>query len=881
MVGLNFGSRAQSLIGAPNKPAPIDGNMSASQCKAAKMCWRWWWFSKLGRLPQIEKQHFFAGTALHAVGERYLKREATDWLGLFPTGWDARLDPDSVAFIQAAAEHAVTKGLWQYSPTMKVEEPIAMLVGERFLDHRGMPLLARADTTIDERGIRRTTKLTTMLDGSPLPSGYDDLPVFVGYIDSVDLDMIIPRIDDIKSAKTRRYTLSPARLATDLQLGAYAAWALARRQDAQQAQVRHLYFLKDPDASEPAFVSEAMLSVTQVRELWAEIIQIGRIMKEIREKVPVIVDPERPYNRVDNFKAIEGACDQGKDRIKEGCKAYGGCPMQDACFHRSMPAEVLKRLETPSMMSLVKRVTAPMPIAFGLNFGSSHLSTPPPAAKDTHMPFTSSAPSFPVGSDCYLLDQVNKKVQFRARILAHPKPGEAKIALWPHPDREPYWAALPPDYLIDMLISELMATPSPMAKVTGYHEELVNAGLGAGNEWKDMHGTINTSPVTSPPASAHPSPLTGYTGPAAPPQASDGFADTKISRPPRDAATPLGTIPLVHSPGITMTMLQVPASQAPAASKGQALAQQMNAAVAAEAANQVPAPAFEPRVGDVVEFLPTAHKFWAAFAGKKATVTDVSLGENQLIVSVNCEGTEYPDLQSGRFKLFSRPAPLPAKPAAPAATSAVLAQSTVATATSGGPVPSGVPVPQQTIPGVPLLPATLEEAQALVGKSVVFKAKGSPVPFNAPLAAVSDVGPTLLGHTHPWDTVERLSLMTPTDIPGAKPPKVVKLTAEQKKAAKAKEEMDKLVAAKPFMLRQAHALVEATVKGEGKVTKKAFEALLDMLSLALQHEQDLLARAGGAPAPVAAPSPATVEMAAALQAARDNLDLVAAQLGLA
>ena len=71
VVSLNL-APAMVPLSIPSKPVPIDGNMSASQCKAAKMCWRWWWASKEGRLPTPEKQHFFTGTALHAVGERYL-----------------------------------------------------------------------------------------------------------------------------------------------------------------------------------------------------------------------------------------------------------------------------------------------------------------------------------------------------------------------------------------------------------------------------------------------------------------------------------------------------------------------------------------------------------------------------------------------------------------------------------------------------------------------------------------------------------------------------------------------------------------------------------------------------------------------------------------
>ena len=500
------------------------------------------------------------------------------------------------------------------------------------------------------------------------------------------------------------------------------------------------------------------------------------------------------------------------------------------------------------------------------------------------MPFGApSAPSFLPGQDAYIIDETDKSTQFRARVLAHPAPGKVTVGLWPHPDREPNWALLPLVYKHDLDIGLFFSSPSPMAKVIGYQECLVKAGVADPNVWADLAGHLNTYPESSgTPGQTVSPPLTGHTGQPTMPNASDGFQDVRITRPPRDpASTPLGltATPLIHSPNVTMTMLPVPPNQAQAANKGQALAAQLANAVAAEKANEVPPPAFEPKVGDMVEFLPTTtHKFWAGFAGKHATVTDVSLGQDQLMVSVICDGVEYPDLQSGRFRLVSRPAPAAVKPPVPNT-------GTVTTATSGGPVPPAIPagataVPQQTVPGVSLLPPTLEAAQALVGKSVVFQAVHQAMGFNAVVEAVDAEGVTILKNKYAWAQVARLSQLTPTDIPGAKPPKPVKLTKEQKAEAKAQEEKAAQLADRMNALNQAHQLVAAVLKGEGKVTKKAFETLLPLLEEAVVWQGELTATATGG-APVVAPSPATPEIAAALQAARDNLDLVAANLGLA
>jgi hypothetical protein len=814
---------------------------------------------------------------LHAVAERYLRGDCISWESLFPPGWDAGLEDAAKDFIPFAANEAITRALWEAVPGIKVEEPIALLVGREFVDERGMPLLARPEPFTDKEGVRRMAPLRHMFDGSPLPRGYDRLPPLIGFIDLANLQLPTPRVTDHKTSRNRKYATTKAKLEINRQITCYGAWALAIRKDAQEFEGEHISLLKDLTAPEPAFSTKHIFPLEVVRQRWLEVIQIAEDMQGIRRKLPVVVDLANPHNRLDGFRGVHGAVDDGPKRAKESCNAFGRCPLYSACHGQSPMAEVVKRIDTPSMMGLIRTITAPTPhLTFGLNFHSSI-----PTTKDTHMPFAPAGPiTHNVGSDVYIIDETDKSVQFRARILARLPNGKSAVGLWPHPDIEPHWPALPAIYKVDLDPATFFATPAPNSRIGGYQAELVNAKVPDENAWYDTKGNLNAFPEKgAPTAPAHPSPLTGHTGPAAAPTAADGFQDVKLTRPPRDpASSPLGTIPLVHSPGISVTMTPPPP---PAASKGQALATQMQAAVAAEAANQVPPPNFEPKIGDVVEFLPApAHRFWTGFAGKHATVTDVSLGQDQLIVSVSCEGVEYPDLQSGRFKLVSRPTPVPAKPADSPThermrqASSALAQSSTATATSGGPVPGAVPVPQQTVPGVSLLPPTLEAAQALVGKSVVFQAAGA-APFNAPLTAVSDVGPTLMGYTHPWDTVVRLSLLTPTDIPGAKP---LKLTAAQKKEAAAKEEADAAYAQRHLALAKAHELAAAVVKGDGKATKKAFETILEHLIVAVAYQTEI---SGGAPAPAPAASPGTPEMAAALQAARDNIDLVAAQLGLA
>ena len=172
----------------------ISLNLSASQRKCWKRCKRLWWLERQAKLPQRDAMHFKVGHALHAVAERYLKRESKDWGSLFPDGWDKGLDDDGKEYVPFAAKQAIELGLWQAVDGILVEEPIAMLVGREFTDDRGMPFLARATDFVDEHGIRRIAGLKCMLDGSPLPAGYNRLPPMVGFIDLAGLTTTVPFI---------------------------------------------------------------------------------------------------------------------------------------------------------------------------------------------------------------------------------------------------------------------------------------------------------------------------------------------------------------------------------------------------------------------------------------------------------------------------------------------------------------------------------------------------------------------------------------------------------------------------------------------------------------------------------------------------------------
>jgi hypothetical protein len=364
--GLNYGGAQVGVV--PRQPAApivmpfapmpeadeehLEAHCSASQIKTKERCIRLWWAEKIAKLARSDKMHFRVGHALHAVAERYLSRAAATWEGLFPADWDKGLDEEGRNFVLFAAKEAVTLGLWQAVEGIEVECALALLVGKEWLDDRGMPLIATCETGFNKHGVREIKRLTGLLDGRPLPPGYNRLRPFVGFVDVAALQLPIPRISDHKSARNRRYALSKEKLAKDRQVNCYAAWALGRRRDAVECEVEHIVFLKNPDAPEPSYNTKAVIPIADVRARWLEVIEHAEDMKLVSELVPVEIDKEHPYNRADRWKSVRGAVDESPERAKEACSAYGGCPFKDVCHGRATAAEVVKRLDSPSMMDI-------------------------------------------------------------------------------------------------------------------------------------------------------------------------------------------------------------------------------------------------------------------------------------------------------------------------------------------------------------------------------------------------------------------------------------------------------------------------------------------------------------------------------------------------
>lgn len=344
------------------------GHISASQVKTAQMCLRKWAFDKVWGVHEPTKYHFAVGHALHALAERYHGKTASSWEGLFPPGWDKGIQQPDAALIRTWADAAVRQGVWQARDGIIIEHPVALLVGKRMLDDRGIPLLARAVTYENDRGVREMERLVAMESGEDLPPGWDDLAPFIGFIDIFDVWASgMPLVEDHKTAKNRTYTLTAESLAQDTQMLTYAAVALALRPDPGMVRLKHNVFLKDPKNPE-VFETSAVVTTQTVAKKWQEIIEAAERMRAVRDNAPRLTPLE---HRADNWYRVPGAIDEGPKQEKEACDAYGGCPFKDICKRRCYAHQAIQGLDRRVLMAKVPQRVQPKRQTFSLNMQRS------------------------------------------------------------------------------------------------------------------------------------------------------------------------------------------------------------------------------------------------------------------------------------------------------------------------------------------------------------------------------------------------------------------------------------------------------------------------------------------------------------------------------
>ncbi len=741
----------------------ISGNISASQLKTKRRCSRLWWFEKVcGLKLQRSEKHFLVGHLLHGIAERYLLRQATTWADLFPPGWDKGLEEHEGQWMRMMAELAVTNGLWQSSDQVQVEYPLIMLVGREHLDHRGMPRIARASTYTDKDGTRRHAAPTALHDGSPLPAGWDRLPPFVGFIDVAHLHSTPAVIEDHKTAKNRKYALTSAKLAEDVQVLSYSALPLALRPDLDQVRLRHNIFLKDPDAKTPCYAVNAFANAAMVARNWNQVIEDAEDMQRLREQHPPSTDPQRA--KADGWHKIPCAIDAGK--TKDACEAYGGCPMRDVCFGRATIEQVTSRLSSPDPLVAFrarqeamsfsgmrakwlgsKVTTGPLPAVPALTLEPISTTPTPSPSPEPSMPFARPSQPKPLAMHevVYVPDPDNAAVQYKGTIANAGSDAKQSlmVMLWPDVNVEPDMRTIGDAFIVpEIPWGSVSRTQLPTAKLTGYAEVAAAAGSWTVQElsWKALMSTAKPAPTAGPV-----------------PTVASSVAAAKVSaRPPRDNLFGGGLGGAAAQAAATAPML------APVAPAPEVLA----------------APTYVPKAGQTLRVLANAGStFWAPLAGKLAVVDEVTVGDPYDMVTVAIDNHPYPNVAAGRFELVSEATgPVPQ----------------VAYVPEGAPLPPGAAVPPAPVaPAAPAAPTSWQEFLPFVGQLVSLQQMGQAQRFNGTLEKVAEHGIEMMSGNLKlsWDKIAEIALFDAAQhTPGYKPPK---LTKEEKAALKEKEKADK------------------------------------------------------------------------------------------
>ncbi len=796
-------------------------NSSASQDKAWSRCKRLWAANKVWDIKQRQKQHFVIGTRLHEVAERYILGQVASWDGLFPADWNKGLDEHESAWIKDVAEKAVSKGVWQCTPGGLVEFPVCFLTGAEHVDARGLPLLARAETYKDEKDVRKVAKPTTLYDGSPLPSGWDRSPPYVGFIDHLMLWDNPPTVADHKTSKNRKYATTPAKLAEDGQVLSYAAVPFVLRPDVEIVNLRHNVHLKSAGAPEPVYAVKAIAPLAKVQQVWRDIRSHIADMQLVREIAPK-VENGNPYARANNWQRIKGAVEEGR---AEACSEFGGCELKDLCFGRCTAEQLVQRMDSPDPLPFVQKRTpggnpfrqssqsaGPAPPRSVNPFTRS--STPKPTTlfqsppQEHQMPFAKPAPvAFAVYQDVYVLDPDDAAIQFRARITSLSADGAtAMLGIYPNPDIMPEFHTLPMAYRIEVPKDVLFAAPHPLAKIRSYQEVLQASGVTDDISWKPAQAAAAPVPATVP-------------------------LDKPLKR-----EEPAGTTP---NPFVKTTGVVTPLPGSGAAVQAAA------AAASAKLHDSVrpvpPLPAGAPEwakdvaLGTVLTVAATEHHRWKQYAGKPAIVKDMGPGDtaDSIYVSVLIDDLPQPDVNLWRF---DAPAPMHAP-------------GTITTPVAGTPIPSYASIlATKTIP---------ERAAALVGRVVSITLLATASPYNCILDAADANGITFANKTKTavWAEIADLKLFDESMVPGRPPTKEEKAAAKEaakaEKAAAKEAEKAKTDAAESTNLVDPGDALEAVIsaiKGAldgGKVTRKVLEGVAPLLEIALQYQTVLEMGAGG------------------------------------
>jgi len=461
----------------PSSPIHRPRNTSVSQGEMQNRCWRLWWLQRVARVREPQRQHFLVGGIMHEVIERVLRGEAL----LYPTGWDQGLTTGEAEWVQEAVARGRAQGLLQLEPGSYVEWPLVLLVGEEHLDVRGIPLVGQASIETAEDGRRVITPPTSLIDGSPLPPGWDRLPHLVGFIDHyhprIGMD-VPPKVRDQKSAKNRRYGKKKHDIRESLQMLAYACLPFGMFPDVEEADAGYNVFLKDPNAAHPVYAVSDRIHVEDSRARWRSFIDQTEYGEQLRKSFPM-VGTRDSVGRAEHWRQVPGAVDiyqNDPKQIKERCDAFGGCPFRDLCFGRCNHEQITKRLDTAVAAGDVAATTpsTTQPVSYGLLPQEKTM----PFGTPTQTP--SQPPAITVGQDVVVPEPDDEVSQYAARVLqVGPDAKTYRVGFWPNPKVMPDFEQLPEAYCSELPAEMVHPHMVDGRNMANYQEALRKAGMEA------------------------------------------------------------------------------------------------------------------------------------------------------------------------------------------------------------------------------------------------------------------------------------------------------------------------------------------------------------------------------------------------------------------
>jgi hypothetical protein len=275
-------------------------NISVSKIKTFLQCPRKAVFTYMSGFPVAFNPNFAKGSIFHRILERWLSSDSTGRIvdgvpvEAFPPGWEVWEEGGRV-----------------YRLPEEDQELLRTLM----------------DIAIDNGVITRRI-------GGEAEVWIPKLEVIPGVRLSGKCDYVIPRefeIQDHKTAKSRRYTLSKEALQKDLQVRIYTKAIFDHLpkevKEKQKFYVRHNNFIKD-FANPEVFYREVSLKWDEVEETWE---QFKKWTKEY----------------LDLEKRVQSGCEL--EDIPAGgpnaCNAYGGCSFRGICGGTESPKEYAERIQ--------------------------------------------------------------------------------------------------------------------------------------------------------------------------------------------------------------------------------------------------------------------------------------------------------------------------------------------------------------------------------------------------------------------------------------------------------------------------------------------------------------------------------------------------------